>query len=54
MLSSRLSERYSSKLSSRLSSGLSAIVYCTGIAAKTAGSEDCYRSISGHQLYIGP
>jgi len=39
-LSSRLSNRFSSRLNSRLSSGLSAIVYSTGIAAKTAGSED--------------
>jgi hypothetical protein len=29
-------------------------VYSTGIAAKTAGSEDWYRSISGCQPYIDP
>ena len=30
------------------------IVYRTSIAAKTAGSEDWYRSISGRQPYIVP
>jgi hypothetical protein len=29
-------------------------VYSTGIRAKTAGSKDRYRSISGRQLYIVP
>jgi hypothetical protein len=53
-LSRRLSSRLSKKLSSRLSSRLSAIVYSTGIAAKSAGSEDWYRSISGRQPYIVP
>jgi hypothetical protein len=53
-LSSRLSSRLPSRLPSRRSSGLSAIVYSTGIAVKTVGSEDWYRSISGRQLYIVP
>jgi len=53
-LSSRLSKRLSSRLTSRLSSGLSAIVYSTGIAAKTTGSEDGYLVNLGHQPYIVP
>ena len=53
-LSKTLSSWPWSRLSSRHSRRHSATVYSTDIGAKTAGSEDWYKSISGHQLCICP